>query len=78
MEPENSNEFEALINPNIYQVFLFSCPANIPLNFAAHTWFVANKRGELSRWEVLFGKNRSKTCWGHLHLDFLPPFQGIF
>jgi hypothetical protein len=59
------------------QVFLYACPANIPLSFASHSWFITNKKGVLSRWEVLFRENQCPTSWGHLHKNFLPPFQGI-
>lgn len=59
------------------QVFLFACPVTIPLSFASHPWFVVNKSGSLSRWEVLSRKVDHKSSWGHLYKDFFPPFQGI-
>jgi hypothetical protein len=70
-------QWKSLIKKDRHQVFLFSCPGNIPLNFSRHVWFVVNKRGEVSRWETLFRKDASRTSWGHLHKDILPPFQGI-
>ena len=65
------------IEPNKYQLFLLTCPASIPVMFARHPWFVINKMGKLSRWEVFFKPARTKTSWGHLTKDFFPPFQGV-
>ena len=59
------------------QVFVFICPGNIPFLFARHPWFVINKHGALSRWEVIFRKIERETSWGHLQKDLYPPFQGI-
>ena len=73
--PEES--FKELINKNLYQVFLFACRAGLPFSFSSHPWFVCAKKGELSRWEILFRKNQCPTCWGHLHLNYLPPTSGI-
>ena len=72
-----SERFEKLIVKNKYQVFLFTCPATIPFHIARHPWFVMNKKGIVSRWEVFWSPSRNKTSWGHLHKDFFPPFQGI-
>jgi len=71
-----NNDYNNLINLEKDQVFVFCCPANVPLNFAKHLWFVCNERGEVSRWEVLFGKNKDES-WGHLHRDHYPTFSGI-
>ena len=65
------------LDKNKFQIFLFVCPGNIPFNFAAHPWFVANEKGDISRWEVLFRKVECETSWGHLYKNFFPPFQGI-
>ncbi len=73
----NNENFHQLVSKEKYQVFLFVCPGNIPFNFAAHPWFVINKQGAISRWEVLFRKVQRKTSWGHLSMDFFPPFQGV-
>ena len=35
-----------LLKTDKYQVLLFSCPCNIPFNFAEHHWFVTNKQGQ--------------------------------
>ncbi|MBI4114344.1 MAG: DUF3750 domain-containing protein [Candidatus Niyogibacteria bacterium] len=72
-----NDDFRKFIRPDRYQVFLMACPVAIPFHFASHTWIVANKKGKVSRWEVLFRKNKCKTSWNHLHQDFLPPFRGI-
>lgn len=66
----------SLINEK-YQVFLFVCPGNMPFSFASHSWFVVNKQGTISRWEVGFRKIHRKTSWGHLYKDLYLPFQGI-
>jgi hypothetical protein len=67
-----------LLKLDCYQVFLFTCPVSIPLNFASHPWFVCIKNGKISRWEVRFEKNRINPEIGnHLHLNSLPPFSGI-
>ena len=60
-----------------YQVFLFVGPVPIPFSFAKHHWFVINKKGDLSRWEVVWRQSRCKTSWGYLHKNLYPPLQGI-
>lgn len=70
-------DFEMLVDKEKYQVFFFECPAFIPVNFATHPWFVLNKKGELSRWEVLMEKNFCPTSWEHLHLNVAKPYQGV-
>jgi len=69
------DEIKQIINNDSYQVFLFTCPANIP-GFR-HPWFVLNKKGNLTRWEVLFEKNTDQTGWQHLHKNLFKPFAGI-
>lgn len=77
-------KFQVLIKKDLYQVFLLVCPAAlftchtiIPFYFGIHPWFVCIKKGEISRWEIFFEKNKCKTSWGHLHLNFLSPFKGL-
>ncbi len=48
-----------------------SSRAFFPFNFAAHPWFVVNRLGKISRYEVLHFKNSH----GFLYLDKYPPFQ---
>jgi len=72
----NNNNYNELIDPEKYEVFILYCPANVPFIFAIHTWFVCNEKGKISRWEVLFRENKNET-WGHLHLNRFPPFSGI-
>ena len=67
----------ALMRPDRYQVFLMTSPANGPLAFAAHAWFVVNRMGELSRWEITFQKRHRSLSWGHLNKDLFPFFSGI-
>ncbi|MBP6884610.1 MAG: DUF3750 domain-containing protein [Candidatus Pacebacteria bacterium] len=76
MQNEFSGDFEKLLNPAKYQVFVFSCPASIPINFARHLWFVVNQRGLVSRFEVLHKIIEGKEHWGYLHKDALPLFSG--
>jgi hypothetical protein len=68
------NLFENLVNNDLYQVFLFTSPANIPLSLWTHPWFVINKKGKISRYEVRYKKNKEL---GHIHKDNLPPFDGV-
>ena len=69
--------FESLLEKEKDQVFLFVSSAGVPLSFASHPWFVINKKGTLARWEILLFKNLCETSWGHLHLNYLPPSQGL-
>jgi len=71
------DDFAKLVRNDIYQVFLFSCPAVLPISIFAHPWFVCNKKGEISRWEIFLRKNRCETSWGHLHLTSLPSLMGV-
>ncbi len=67
---------EKRINPDNVQVFLFSCPALISLGIARHHWFVVNKKGNLSRWEVLIEQDCCGISWGHLHNNHENIFKG--
>ena len=73
----NLDSIEKLIQKDKYQVFLFTCRATVPFNFARHSWFVVNKKGVLSRWEICWKADELKTNWGHLYKDFYPLLQGI-
>lgn len=68
---------EKRINKDKYQVFLFTCPANLPFSFGRHPWFVVNMKGDISRWEVLWENEACPDSWGHLHRNMFPPFKGI-
>jgi hypothetical protein len=68
-------EIRQLVDNNSYQVFLFTCPANVP-GFR-HPWFVLNNKGKLTRWEVLFEKNSGQIGYKHLHNNLFDPFTGI-
>ena len=70
-------QLKKLITKDKYQVFLFACPATMPLSFALHPWFVVNRKGIISRWEVFWIPQEWKTRWGHLHKNFYSPLQGI-
>lgn len=69
--------FKKLLKDDVYQVFLFTCPAGVPFNFARHPWFVVNKKRHLERWEVFHVPEEKHEHWGHLHHNALPPTQGI-
>ncbi len=69
--------FDHLIDPNIYQVFVLACHARIPVSFARHMWFVVNKKGVVDRWEVLIEKNRNGNIWDHLHKNAQAPFKPL-
>jgi hypothetical protein len=71
------DSIEGLIKPDNYQVFVFSSPANIPVSFGIHVWFVLNNAGHLSRWEVSFSSKNAAPSWGHLCKDLFPPLQGM-
>lgn len=72
----NNDNYNKLIAPEKYEVFILYCPAAAPFIFAIHSWFVCNEKGRLSRWEVLFRPNKDKGL-GYLHLNRFPPFSGI-
>lgn len=74
MKPQDNN-FEELIDNDKYQVFVMCCPAYFPFNFFRHPWVVLNKKGEVSRWEVRFHKDKNDKA--HLYLNAQPPFEGI-
>lgn len=66
-----------LINTDKYQVFLLHSACPVPISFASHPWFVINKKGTLSRYGVNHVKNVGEKSWGHLAMNFLPPFVGL-
>ncbi|MCX6753071.1 MAG: DUF3750 domain-containing protein [Candidatus Nomurabacteria bacterium] len=71
-------EFKKLIKEDKYQVFVFESKAHFPFFFAAHPWFVINKKENISRYEVVFKKDCCpKKSFGHVHVDALPPHKGI-
>lgn len=73
-----SGDLKGMVRDDRYQVFLLSCPAALPVSFASHPWFVVNKCGVLSRWEVLLMPRKDWPMrWGHLHKDFFSPFEGV-
>lgn len=74
---KNKNDFEKLIDPTKYQVFLFACPAFIPVQFAVHPWFVVNKKGSVKRWEIGHDLETTPNYFGYLRSDGLPFFEGL-
>jgi hypothetical protein len=70
-------DYSYLIDKDKYQVFLFKSMACFPFLFAVHPWFVLNKEGELSRWEVGFSrKYKTEKSWGYLYKNRLSLFLG--
>jgi hypothetical protein len=49
----------------------------VPVGFAWHAWFVVNKRGEVSRYEIRHFKNRENPDLGYLYVNNQPPFRGV-
>ncbi len=75
---QNTTAFlEGVIKKDIYQVLLLTCPANMPFSFAVHPWFIINRKGTVSRWEVIFSLQNRNLSFGHLNKNLFPPFQGI-
>jgi hypothetical protein len=66
-----------VLKKDCYQVFLMTCPAPLPISFAAHPWFVVNKLGAVSRWEVGVKSFRGREQWEYVHKDAFPLFQGV-
>jgi len=73
----NKNIDEKLINKDKYQIFVCASPASFPINFAKHGWFVLNKKGLISRWEVLHFKIKVNKGFNYLHLNNRAPFLGF-
>jgi hypothetical protein len=73
----NKQEFSELIKEDKYQVFLFASPVPIPFNFAVHTWFVINLKGEINRWE--FGKFKGSPYPNGIGVlkNFFLPTEGM-
>lgn len=69
--------FKKLLKKDKYQVFLFSCPVAFPVQIGFHYWFVINKKGKISRWEMLHKKKASEPSWGHLYLNLMAPTKGL-
>lgn len=73
----NKEDYSKLIDKSKYQVFLFNSRANFPFIFAIHPWFVLNKQGEISRWEVAMSDSYPQAQnWGHIYKNLYPFFQG--
>lgn len=69
------NKFDNLIDKDKYQVFVFCCPAYFPFNFFRHPWFVINKKGEISRYEIRHYINKRNNSY--IFINKQPPFEGI-
>ncbi len=60
----------------MYEVFLCSSPAHLPLSFACHTWFVTNENGIFTRYEILFQKSLEESK-GHIYIRNTEIFKGL-
>lgn len=70
-------DYSKLIDKDKNQVFLFKSMASFPFIFAIHPWFVLNKQGEISRWEIGWStKYIAEKKWGYLYKNRLPLFLG--
>lgn len=72
---KSNKDFENLIKKDKYQVFVFCCPSYLPHSLFKHPWFVLNKKGVISRWEVKHFINEKNL--NHLFIDDRVPFQGV-
>ncbi len=61
------------------QVIVSLWAARIPFigAIADHHWFVIDRAGVQSRWEVWQKANACRSSWGHLNLNLLPPTAGV-
>ena len=74
----SKKDFEKILNKSEYQVFLFTSNAVFPFHFAKHPWFVINKKGEITRWEIFqTPKKEHKQKWWHIHKDYHSPLSWI-
>lgn len=77
MSQNNRERFEDLIKKDKYQVFLFICPPRVPMQFATHPWFVVNKKGIVTRWEVGRDLKDDPSYFGYIRSDGLQLFEGL-
>ncbi len=73
----SKKEFNKLIKKDKFQIFLFTSPVTIPLQFAVHSWIVTSKKGKIKRWDVWQEKELTKKSWGYLYLNVIPPEMGV-
>lgn len=64
------------IDPNKYQVWLYTSRVRLPFSFAVHPWFVVNNLGTVARYEVTAPVYDRDKSVGHLNQDVYPPFRG--
>ena len=56
---------------------------SLPGLIADHYWLLVFRAADGSqpqkcdRWEVWQQAHQNKSCWGHLHKNLLPPYQGV-
>ncbi len=76
---QSNQPLESHINKDTFQVFLCYSLCSVPLSFAIHPWFVVNKKGTVSRWEVNYIAGKGQENYGYLAKNAynLDPFVGI-
>jgi hypothetical protein len=60
-----------------YQLYVCASPAHFPLSVWMHTWIVTVAKGKCTRYEVRHYKNKISPSLGYIHIDGLPPFNGL-
>lgn len=66
------NKYEKFIDCSKYQVFLFCSKAVLPFSFSKHSWFVVNRLGSISRYEIIVDDNVDSF----VRRDFCSPWLG--
>ncbi len=70
-------DLQKLLVKDSYQVFLVASPASLPVSFGIHPWFVLNKKGDISRFEIVWQKNLGEPSWGYLYKNLYAPVEGL-
>ena len=74
----NEKDFNKLVNNSGYQVFLFKSQMPSPYFFAVHCWFVVNRKGKISRWELGLFSRKAEKSWSHVHKNVVSsPVMGM-
>lgn len=70
-------ELKKIVSEEQNQVFLLNSRCAFPLWFVKHHYFLVSKKGELTRYEIAFEKNKKQKELGHLHINTREPLEGI-
>jgi len=78
MFKSTQSNFDTLIKPGEFQVFLCASRAVFPASFAIHPWFVVTTpQGELFRFEVMHSDTFGGDQNGFLYKNILKPWRGV-